>query len=122
MSEELTAQLMQLRALTRMTGAIHEAQALQLKYWPLIALPHATRSEVSFEVTEKNTRTVFIDVVTDPKVKPPKNLSRRLALLETNVKWLLGNDWRVLVNADGKRLFSGKRTAEPRPRPKRGKV
>lgn len=118
-SEDTVAQLMELRALTGLTGVIHEAQVQQLRYWPLIAVSHAEKSEVTFETDDKGgNRTVFIAFKLDPKKKAPPNLQRRLHALDKNVQWLLGNDWKVVMIAAGKAIYTGRRRSEPKPKAK----
>jgi hypothetical protein len=45
-------QLMLLKAATIRTGAIHEAQVLQLKMWPLL-IPNVIKAEVSIDAEKK---------------------------------------------------------------------
>lgn len=116
---EAVAGLMQLRALTGMTGQIYSAQVKQLEYWPLLAVPHAKRSEVTFETNEEGgDRRVYVAFTVDSRKKAPKNVQRRLKILEKNIQWLLGNSWKVIVSFGGKIVYRGTRKVEPRPQPK----
>jgi hypothetical protein len=95
-------QLMLLKDLTRRTGLIYEAQVLQLKYWPMLALTHAKSSEVRLNV-EKRVCEFFARI--DSKGKAPDDLADRLARLDEAVKWLLGDEWLVKVKLGKKIIY-----------------
>lgn len=99
-------QLVLLRDLTRTTGVLHDAQVLQLKLWPLVAVPHATASEFVFNWEDKE-----IDFRMKVKGKAPKDLQKRLESLDESVKFLLGDDYLVRVRFQGKVVYRGPRKA-----------
>lgn len=108
-------QLMALRAVTQTTGVLHEAQVLQLRYWPRIALPHSTSCEIAYfqkekdEVTGALTQRPTIEFrVVLGKAKPPKDLKKRLAGLSRSVKDLLGPDFTVRVKTGKKTIYTSK--------------
>ncbi len=107
-------QLLQLRGITRLTGMVHEAQANQLKYWPMISINHASSSEVSFEIDEEGKRTVFVELVATKEA--PADLKERGKALIKNIQWLLGNDWAVSIRINGKSVCRGVRKPEPAPK------
>jgi hypothetical protein len=117
--EEVVAAMMTLRSQTRLTGIIYESQKIQLQYWPCIAVPQAKSSEVSFETDENGgDRKVFVEFKLDAKVKARKAIRRsQFQILEKNIQWLLGNDWKVIISVDGKTVYTGRRRVEPKPQP-----
>lgn len=111
---EARKQLLALRAVTQNTGALHEGQVVQLKYWPRIAIPHSTACEIAYFQKERNeagvvTRHPVIEFrMTLGKSKPPKNLKSRLAGLSRSVKDLLGPDFGVRVKVGAKVIYQSK--------------
>lgn len=102
-SNDWTQQLMTLRALTATTGAMHEAQVLQLKMWGSIAFGERTW-EAGVDV---ETKTVTYQLA---KGKRLKALANRVAALDRSIHWLLGEDWALRVDEDGNLLYQGQRT------------
>jgi hypothetical protein len=96
-------QLMMLRGLTKTTGMLHEAQVLQLKHWPRIAIPHSTYSEFGFS-HEKH----VVEFRVKTKGKAPKDLKLRLGGLAESVRDLLGPEYTVRVKDGKKKLFESK--------------
>ncbi len=94
-------QLMSLKALTKETGVLHDAQVFQLKLWPLI-MTHATRSEFTADFDFK----VLIFNITEIKGKEPTKFTKRLRLLCTYAQNLLGDEWEVTVKIKGKSKFT----------------
>jgi len=122
---EKWAQLLALRSLTKTIGALHEAQLLQLRYWPRLALPHSTACEARVDLPGKTV--TFI--ATLGKSKPPADLVARLEGLNRSVKDLLDPEFAVIVETkDGKTIFDSgglsdgtKPTVVVTPKPKRKK-
>lgn len=94
-----------LREQTRLTGALHEAQVLQLKMWPMVVFDTASASRftwdpegkvVTFTVTIKNQKLAW--------------WKQRVTILNEWVQTLLGKDWVIRVQA-GKKTFAGQRGA-----------
>lgn len=99
-----TVAMLQLRDLTTRFGVIHEFQALQLKIWPRLVLPHTTES-----VAKLNVEQCRVDFHIKTKGKAPTQMKQRLAGLNDSVKLLLGDWWEVRVIRGGKSLYVGKR-------------
>lgn len=95
-------QLALLKEMLASRGILHEAQVLQLKIWPLIAMEHATSSETRFYFDEK--LVVFV-VKVPKKAKEPKDMKVRLEKLTESVKWLLGDEYNVEVCQGRKTIF-----------------
>jgi hypothetical protein len=95
-------QLLALQNITRMTGALHEAQAMHLKAWPLVACPHAKSCKFSCDPDKK---VIEFDLVLKWSswfmggVGAPSDLKQRLEGLGQSVQWLLGTDWTVVVKS-----------------------
>jgi hypothetical protein len=96
-------QLQLLKAVTIRTGAIHDAQALQLKMWPTL-IPGVTSSEARVDV--ENKKVLF--VCKSNALRPTK----KTALLYKNIaKWvqnILWNETQVVIKINGKAVFNSK--------------
>lgn len=103
-------QLKELRVVTGQIGVLHEAQKLQLQYWPYVAAPHATHYETHCNLKDKEIH--FILKV--KKKKAPKDYKDRLVALDRSVKDMLGKDWLVTVKENGKEIYNGPRLQEPK--------
>jgi hypothetical protein len=110
-SEGVRAGLARLRDLTRMTGAIYDAQMLQLKYWPLILFP-ASQHSIEYNNEE---RTLTIVMRLNAALPEGDDLKLRI---KTFQKWcwaLLGDDWSVRLRyregkgGKSKELYKGRR-------------
>jgi hypothetical protein len=103
-------QLMKLKLVTQVTGALHEAQKLQLQYWPLIVLPHVKKTTFKFSFDNKE----LIFLIEDTHGRKPKDLRKRLKILVKMTKDLLGEEYTVKVlnktNAKAKRTSGKKRS------------
>lgn len=91
-------QLAHLSGLTKTTGVLHEAQVLQLKYWPYVMAPHAKSIETVVFQEKKEVRFVL----KLGKKAPPSDFQARLDALDRSVKTMLGYDWQVVVQEDRK--------------------
>lgn len=93
-------QLQLLKGMTVRTGMIHEAQALQLRNWPLL-IPSVSKAEARVD-TENQTVTFACKagrVYTNKKTKLLyKNISEW-------VRQLLWPETRVVVEINGKKVF-----------------
>lgn len=102
-------QLLLLRDVYARTGVLHEAQALQLRMWPMGVFEHAKETEARLNHTKKE-----IDFIlkVDKKTEPSKEeMEKRCELLDKNVKWLLGEDWLVRVRVRKEVVYRGPRKA-----------
>lgn len=97
----LEQQLLMLRDLTARTGALHEAQVLQLKWWPLTLFTHSKKCEAQVNVEGKEVTYVIVQT----KGKPPKDIKKRYEALNEWTKWLLGNEWVVRIKLREKLVF-----------------
>jgi uncharacterized protein YaaN involved in tellurite resistance len=120
-------QLMALRALTQEMGVVHEAQAMQLKYWGPLALPHCHDIEVRVQlpylaedVDDKGTVTSSlmdanrVEYRALAKERPPKNLPKLLEGLCRSVRALLGDYFDVGVKINGAAIFVRKGSPKPK--------
>jgi hypothetical protein len=105
-TNDFETQLMLLRAMTDQTGAIHEGQRVQLKFWGLLAFPHVDKKDLSaFPDVEKKTVTYQIHT----KKKPPKNWPHLIASLDESIHWLFGPSWNLLIEQDDTVIYKGER-------------
>jgi hypothetical protein len=95
-------QLMDLRALTAVTGVLHDAQLLQLRMWAGLAFSW-TKWEIRIDVESKTA--IFVV----EKKAHPKNMAQLIGGLDRSVQWLLGPDWGVRVTEGNKALYEGLR-------------
>jgi hypothetical protein len=97
----LPEQLALLKTMTVTTGAIHEAQALQLKMWPRL-IQKVTKSEARVDV-EKRTVTYICE---STGLRPTKSVK----LTCTNIcQWtrnLLWDETKVVIKINGKTVFN----------------
>lgn len=93
-----------LREQTRITGALHEAQVMQLKVWPLALFDATKDSGFTWEPVAR--------VVTFMPVMKKRSESWMKPRLKTIFKWtqdLLGGEWQVVVKANGKTYRSSRK-------------
>jgi hypothetical protein len=93
-------QLQLLKAMTLRTGAIHEAQALQLKMWPTL-IENITKSEAQVD-TEKKTVTFVCE---SSGLRPSKHQRLLFENIEKWVRNILWNETRVVIKINKKRVF-----------------
>lgn len=107
-------QLLLLRGMTKATGALHEAQVLQLKMYPLVMLSNSVSSEFTFD-WEKRT----VEFAIKTKGKQDKDFDKRMEYLDKSVKMLLGDEYLVTVKLNDKLKFTGARkiVVPPLPNP-----
>ena len=99
--------LLKLRDLTQMTGGLEKSQIAQLKMWPKIILC-ANDGEIEFNPDEKflavdlsnldykSMESEGVDIVTSFK--------RRMDRFDESIKFLLGDDYTVIVKVKGTSL------------------
>ena len=103
-----TEQLMALKALTRTTGCLHEAQILQFKLWPFVLYP---KIKVKYELQIDQDGKAVTYLLKFPG-KVPASLPEQLKGLEEAVQWLVGAEWLLTVKVGSKRVFQGERRVE----------
>src|SRR5574337_647015 len=94
---------MSLRAVTEMTGGLHELQVRQLKIWPRVLFQDSLRAECEVHagdgVAALDPSTVKFTVhCKSGKRKPILTDKEATKLLETYVHQLLGDQWIVEVS------------------------
>jgi hypothetical protein len=94
---DVGSQLILLRGVTKLTGAIHEAQIEHLKHWPY-ALQQSGLNKFEIKVDQEG-NIVYYELSVKGKV------SKNLELLPNWVKWLLGDEWEIKINVNGKNYF-----------------
>jgi len=96
-------QLMLLKATTIRTGAIHEAQALQLKVWPRM---NKSIDKSEAQVSVDNRQVIFI--CESKSMRPTKAHKLFFENLENWVRTMLWDDTYVKVIVNGKTVFESK--------------
>ena len=100
MTATISEQLQLLKGMTIRTGVIHEAQALQLKSWPML-IPNVTKAEARVD-TDLQMVTFVCEARKVSNAKRTKLLYRNIAEWVRNILW---NDTRVIVEINGKKVF-----------------
>jgi hypothetical protein len=96
-----SAQLVLLRGLTQRFNSLHEAQSLQLKLWPFVVDNTLDKTEAHVDIEGKFVNFIWIG----SKKKIDAKYQYRLKTLDSNVKFLLGEDWSMSVIRDGVTIF-----------------
>lgn len=89
-------QLQMLKEQTRLTGALHEAQVLQLKMWPLVVFQNAISSEFTWD-PDKKVVAFKLDLPTSGPIGKPEWWQERTDGLNGWVQTLLGDEWCITV-------------------------
>lgn len=103
--EGVRAELGRLRDLTRRTGAIHDAQLLQLKVWPRIMFP-IIKHTIEYDSEQ---RILVIVMKLSEALVEGDELKKRIRLLEGWCWALLGPEWSIRLRT---RLAKGGRSKE----------
>jgi hypothetical protein len=96
-----SAQLVLLRGLTQRFGSLHSAQVLQLRLWPFVVDSSLDKTEAHVDIEGKFVNFIWIG----SKKKIDAKYQYRLKTLDSNVKFLLGEDWSMSVVCDGVTIF-----------------
>lgn len=105
---EIEKALARARGVTEATGAVHEAQMLQLKLWASLLfqrLPLRGGWRVEVDVDEK---TVTFRAL--KKWRPRTAEKKLMVLMEPSVAMVLGPSWRFQVAVDDNLIHVGKQT------------
>jgi hypothetical protein len=106
-------QLQMLKEQTRLTGALHEAQVVQLKMWPLVLFQDWSKSEFTWDPDQKYVAFKMSKGKKKTRTKAPKlaDHQERVDVLAGWVQELLGSEWRVQVQfgPDTEGVLHGKR-------------
>lgn len=105
MSEEaMMQQLAMLKGMTVSTGAIHEAQRLQLECWPRMSKQiEACQPKADFK-----TKTIVLECKTFKKVKTFKMADFEKKLFQEMIAWvrtILWDETRLVIMVNKKRVF-----------------
>ncbi len=100
-NNQVEAQLQKLRYLTASTGAIHEAQRLNLMQWGAIAF--ADMGKWTGDILPDSKQ---LNYKIESRKKHPSNFANLIAALVRSVHWLLGTDWQVNVSQNDNLLYS----------------
>ena len=100
MTATLEEQLQLLKGMTVRTGMIHEAQALQLKSWPML-IPNVTKAEARVD-TELQTVTFVCE---SKGLRPSKKAKLMYQNIATWVRNILWNETRIVIQINGKQVF-----------------
>lgn len=111
-SDNWNEQLMSLKALTALTGILHEAQVFQLKMWGAVVFNGYVGSG-NWEAVVTDDKTVTFNLTPPPKSKMPSNQKKIMEGLYRSIHWLLGDEWAVIVQSKGKTIFKGARMVSP---------
>jgi hypothetical protein len=102
--------LVLLRGMTKKLGILHEAQALQLRLWPYTVDPTIEKCESRVDMDASRVEFVWFG----PSVKLDAKYTKRLETLSDNVKFLLGEEWKISVTRDEELIFpNGYKNVEP---------
>jgi hypothetical protein len=101
-------QLVSLRALTALTGALHDAQVMQLKHWGAIAFPHVEKGRWEIQV-EPDNRVVTYALRPPRRARRPAHYAQLIAALDRSIHWLLGDEWATCITEHGKAIYQGER-------------
>ncbi len=112
-------QLALLRGLTKRTGAIHEAQVMQLRLWPFAVDPQLDRAEADVDVEGKQVLYRWENSDAPRNFAPDKKYAERLTKLEDSIKFMFGASWKVTVALNGNSIFPLKKIARVKPPTKR---
>jgi hypothetical protein len=105
--DDWVVQLGVLRGLTSATGALHDAQVLQLRMWGALAFNDVVSAggswEAAVDVLDKEITYTLKDV---PKRRPSYAPSL-IAALDRSIHFLLGDDWRLIIKENRKLIYKG---------------
>lgn len=107
-SNDALKQVLYHRRLMELTGELTAFQKNQLALWPKVLFPHAKSTEVVVK-NEDQLWEVIVRIVTQSKVKAPKDISQRYSALDQWIKTLLGPVWLTTVKVNNKIVFTGDR-------------
>ena len=99
-STSINEQFDQLKAMTVRIGAIHEAQSLQLRNWPLL-VPGISSAEVRVDV---ETKTVKMICKSKGKFRATKLVKRWVRNIEVWTRNILCNETDLIFEVDGRRI------------------
>ncbi len=94
------------RLATSKFGAMTDHQILHLKVWFFGAADHIQKGQFELQINI-DTKNILYAVTTD--AKPTEGYKARLKIMTKWIHMLLGDDWSVRVEDNGKKVFTGKR-------------
>ena len=93
-----------LQEVTRLTGALHEAQKLQLQLWPMLVFQDAIRSEFSWDNDKKTVDFKITLPEGSKRAKGARLAKTRVGILNGWIQRLLGGEWIAVVSYNGATL------------------
>jgi hypothetical protein len=96
-------QLMMLRAMTIRTGSIHEAQALQLKMWPLL-IPNVVKAEAKVDA-ERKIVSFICESTSNRATKKVTNTCKHIAEWTKQLLWA---ETTVTIKINDKLIFDSR--------------
>ena len=105
---DYSSQLHLLRSFSKQFGVLHEAQVIQLRYWPYAVdpdLPAEGGAEVNLMMEDEKIKYIWTDAKRTKKWKPDKKYRERLEHLAKWTKWMLGENFSVRIELNGKKLY-----------------
>jgi hypothetical protein len=106
MSKEITflRQLQELKAMTVRTGAVHEAQALQIRNYPKL-IPGVSDAKTTVDVENK---IVYYDCITASTFRCTKSVKTMCQNINTWVKTILWDETAVVITSGDRALFDSR--------------
>jgi hypothetical protein len=107
MGFNIEEQLLALRGLTAIAGCLHDAQLLQIKMWGAVAFAPYGKDKWEAE-PDLDTKTINFKILTKKHVGY-KKMAPYVHALDNSIHWLLGDDWAISIEQDGRELYRGDR-------------
>lgn len=114
--DEILQKIYMLKGVTASTGILHDVQINCLKLWSLGLIPNSTKLGINFNYDAK-----LIQLYIDAKSARFKQSKKRINMLVSYVKELLGSEYIVDVLINGSLIFSSRDESEPKTPRKRAK-
>jgi len=99
------SQLILLRSVTDLAGALHEAQVLQLKMWGLLVFQKVPKENIEINVNLEDKVVIYLVPTITKNIG---NYNKILQGLEKNIQLMLGDNWQLVVKHGGVTKYSGK--------------
>jgi hypothetical protein len=104
--DDLWDRLMSLREHTASHGVLVDAQLEQLKLWGCLAFQHVPRTGIEIRVNfEEHTVLYVLQGGRLARLNVQANL---VAGLDRSIHALLGDEWKLLIDHDGERVYEGR--------------
>lgn len=110
-------QLLKLKAVTQLSGTLHDAQLAHLRMWGLVVFQLVPKDGTVVKV-DTDKRTVRYLLTGGKLYEKKKNglnfdwLVQAIAKLDAAIHDLLGDDWQTIIEHNGKVEYTGPRQSE----------